>query len=96
MRRKALSAHPNASGLFTEPFRTKWVFDVEIIARYLCATAGSADSPAETIYELPLESWHDTANSKVKPWDFARALYDLALIYGRYRGRWRRSGRPRG
>jgi glycosyltransferase involved in cell wall biosynthesis len=72
--------------LFAEPFRTKWVFDVEILARYLCATAESGLSPEETIYELPLETWRDPGRSKVMPWHFAGALWDLGLIYARYPG----------
>jgi len=69
--------------LFAEPFLSRWVFDVEILARYL-AQVGSPRVAAQGIYEYPLHSWEDIAGSKVKPRDFFIALYDLGRIYNKY------------
>jgi hypothetical protein len=38
----------------------------------------------DLVYEFPLHEWHDVAGSKVKPWDFVRAFFGLALIYWHY------------
>jgi glycosyltransferase involved in cell wall biosynthesis len=74
--------------LFAEPFLSSWVFDVEVLARLveLRATEGG-DRVEDSLYELPLRSWHDVPGSKVRPRDFARALRDLARIHRRYRPR---------
>lgn len=59
---------------FHDPFTTKWVFDVQLLKRYLHrASAGS-------IVELPLHEWRDVAGSKVKPQDFFVAFFDLLRI----------------
>lgn len=70
-------------GLTAEPFRTKWVFDVEILARYIRGI-GSPESAAQRIYEFPLLYWDDVAGSKVKPTDFFKALRDVIFIYWKH------------
>jgi glycosyltransferase involved in cell wall biosynthesis len=65
--------------LFAEPFGSRWVFDVELLARYL--TQGGEPS---AIRELPLARWTDVAGSKVKPYDFARGLVELLRIKRKY------------
>jgi dolichyl-phosphate beta-glucosyltransferase len=66
--------------LFGSPFGSRWIFDVEILARYL---AGSGTKSG--IYELPLRRWTDVGESRVKPLDFMRASGEMASIYQRYR-----------
>ncbi len=70
--------------VFAEPFLTRWVFDVEILARFLAMDPHGRDHVASSIYEYPLKHWVDVRGSKVKPTDFARALGDLATIKRRY------------
>jgi dolichyl-phosphate beta-glucosyltransferase len=67
-------------GLFETPFGSRWIFDVEIFARYLSGP-GSRDA----LYELPLERWTDVGDSKVKSSDFVRAIAEMASIYRTYR-----------
>jgi dolichyl-phosphate beta-glucosyltransferase len=71
--------------LFAEPFLSRWIFDVEIIAR-LVRQRGREDA-ARAIYELPIMVWHDVKGSKVRSTDFFRALKDLARIHRAYRKR---------
>jgi len=66
----------------TQPFITRWIFDVEILARLIAATSSKAVE-ART-YEYPLESWHDVSGSKVRPKDFLRAGIDILRLKRRY------------
>jgi dolichyl-phosphate beta-glucosyltransferase len=71
--------------LFREPFLTRWVFDVEIIARLIRARRGSNQPPVEAvIYEYPLDTWVDVPGSKVRGLDFVRALGGALRIYRHY------------
>ena len=66
---------------FAAPFRTTWIFDVEILSRYIVAT-GTAQSKAR-ICELPLHTWRAVPGSKLTVWHAVRAVWDLALILRR-------------
>ncbi len=66
--------------IFERPFLSRWIFDVEIIARYI-SLMKSHEEAARRIYEFPLESWADVKGSKLEPRDFAWAAYDLFRIY---------------
>ena len=80
---KIFRVGPRTRGLTAERFRTKWVFDVEMLARYI-REVGSPESAAQHIYEFPLPRWEDVAGSKVKPTDFFTALKDVILIYWKH------------
>jgi dolichyl-phosphate beta-glucosyltransferase len=69
--------------LFAKPFLSRWIFDVEIIARLV--RQRGRDAAARAIYELPIMRWHDVKGSKVKSTDFGRALLDLWKIHRAYR-----------
>lgn len=68
--------------IFREPFLSRWIFDVEIIARFV--RQRGRDAAASAIYELPIKTWHDVKGSKVKSTDFLRALRDLWKIHRAY------------
>jgi glycosyltransferase involved in cell wall biosynthesis len=69
--------------LFATPFLSRWIFDVEIIARLV--RQRGRDAAARAIYELPIQVWHDVKGSKVRSTDFLRALKDLSRIRRAYR-----------
>lgn len=69
--------------IFAEPFLSRWIFDVEIIARLV--RQRGRDAAARAIYELPIKVWHDVKGSKVRGTDFLRALNDLWKIHRAYR-----------
>lgn len=70
---------------FAEPFLSRWIFDVEIIARFVKRCG--RDAAARAIYELPIYQWRDVGGSKVKSRDFIRALRDLWKIHRAYNSR---------
>ncbi len=88
---KVLRVTPATATLFDEPFRSPWIFDVELIARYLRLPVAAGERPRrDRIYELVLPAWHDKPGSKLRWHDFARAAVDLGYIW-----RERVSRRPR-
>jgi len=71
--------------IFARPFLSRWIFDVEIIARFV--QQRGRDAAANAIYELPIKTWYDVKGSKVKSTDFVRALRDLWKIHRAYNRR---------
>jgi glycosyltransferase involved in cell wall biosynthesis len=68
--------------LFEEKFITRWLFDVEILARYL--QRNNRDTAKMNIYEFPLFAWEDKHGSQVKTKDFVKAPMELWKIRRRY------------
>jgi hypothetical protein len=69
-----------------DPFLTKWVFDVELLARYRCRLHASGQTDFEDrLFEVPLMSWRDVPGSKVRAWDFFGAFLELLRIARAYR-----------
>ena len=70
---------------FEHPFLSRWVFDVEILARlragWNCATQGTFRG---TIIEHPLMVWTDVRGSKIRPADFPGVTIDLVRMTLRY------------
>jgi glycosyltransferase involved in cell wall biosynthesis len=81
---KLFRCTPQIHTVFAKPFLSRWIFDIEIIARYISAMK-SPNEAARHIYEFPLKSWVDVKGSKLGPHDFARAAYDLFRIGLKYR-----------
>ena len=74
-------------GYFEEPFLTRWLFDVEILARATQTDRLRADMiDKDRIYEYPLEEWCDVGGSKLRITDFLLALFELVRIRRRYSG----------
>lgn len=79
---KVLRVNAATATLFDAPFRSPWIFDVELIARYLRLSVGPGE-PArrDRLYELVLPAWHDRPGSKLRWYDFARATVELGYIW---------------
>jgi putative flippase GtrA len=76
---KLLRVNPRTKSLFEKPFLSRWIFDVEILARYLTAQ-GTVDG----LYEYDVPSWEDVAGSQVRSKDFVRAGGEMMKIFRRY------------
>jgi dolichyl-phosphate beta-glucosyltransferase len=82
---KLCRVSPEIRSLFESPFRSNWVFDVELIARFIRARRiAGGPPPEEALYEKPLDEWRDVRGSKVKPQDCIIALFELGVIYWTY------------
>lgn len=79
---KVFRVRPNTRVLFERPFLSRWVFDVEIVARYLRQVGRAAAMAA--IYEFPLHCWVDIGGSKLKAMDFLVAFRDVLRIRRAY------------
>lgn len=72
--------------IVSERFLTSWVFDVEMIARYMCLSDEAKLPPAErAIMEFPLMRWVDVAGSKVKLKDVGLMAVGLLQIFSTYK-----------
>ena len=68
---------------FSEVFSSRWLFDVEIFLRLI--NFYGKDKFIEISKEVPLKSWVDTEDSRVKFIDAPRIILDLFIIKKRYK-----------
>lgn len=73
---KALRAGAAADAATATPFLSRWLFDVELLARL--RQVGAA------MHEVPLPIWKDPGGSSVRFGDFLRAPLELWRIHRRY------------
>ena len=70
---------------FAPPFVSRWLFDVELLARYRQAVQKKLLPPLpECVYELPLTEWRDVGQSHLGLRDAPRILASLARIWWTY------------
>ncbi|HYZ83522.1 MAG TPA: glycosyltransferase [Bryobacteraceae bacterium] len=82
---KIFRVTPQLESVLAKPFRSRWIFDVEMIARFLQLEKVNGPRLRDGMYEFPLHRWVDVAGSKVKPKDFLRATLELFDIWRTYR-----------
>lgn len=68
--------------LFSEAFVSKWLFDVEILARYRNAFGQKA--VLKEVLEFPLNRWVEKGASKLKFIDMVRVPWNFLLIHRKY------------
>ena len=68
--------------LFVENFISKWLFDVELFYRMLLHFG--KEKALDKMYEIPLKSWVEKGDSKVKLTYFFTLWYDLYKISNHY------------
>lgn len=86
---KAFRTSPALREAIAVPFRSTWVFDVELIGRLLGGTQTVAPVPLAAFEEMPLREWRDVSGSRLRLRDMAKAFVDLVVVgssLGRSRG----------
>jgi dolichyl-phosphate beta-glucosyltransferase len=82
---KLFRVSSSINALFQQPFHSRWIFDVEIIARLIQGRRGTELRQAEhVIYEYPLVEWRDIPGSKIGYSDFVRAGWEVFRIRNHY------------
>ncbi|HCT56683.1 MAG TPA: family 2 glycosyl transferase [Gemmatimonas aurantiaca] len=77
--------------VLAEPFRSRWIFDVELLTRAQGVLAFTKQTTLEqAVYEQPLGHWEHRAGSKVRSADFVNALREL-LVIRNARAHWHRA-----
>ena len=77
---KLFRVTPRLAQVLQRPFLSRWIFDVEPIARFLQLHAGD-EQVSGLIYGFPLHCWKDIPGSKLRPRDF----YDIPHIWSEFR-----------
>ena len=72
----------HVSELFGEAFVTRWIFDVEILARIMLS--GRGRSPGRPALEIPLTVWEEKRGSKIKVTDLLKVPVEICKIYKKY------------
>ena len=68
--------------LFGEPFTSRWIFDVEVLARL--RNLIGVETVRTAAVEMPLQTWHGVSGSKLRLTAMLRAPLELLSIAKRY------------
>ncbi|HTM03410.1 MAG TPA: glycosyltransferase [Vicinamibacterales bacterium] len=77
---KLFRATTATTALFETPFRLRWCFDVELIARF---TTLPADYPYRDFVEIPVSQWVDRRGSKMtirQAWRIVAEIWRLSAV----------------
>lgn len=74
----------NLAELWNEPFASRWLFDVELLARLMRCHPDIDFHFHRLVLEVPLDRWTDIPGSKVTARDFFPAVRDLWNIRATY------------
>lgn len=77
---KVFRVTPAVREAISVPFRSSWVFDVELIGRLLRGTGVVEPVPIAAFEEMPLREWRDVSGSRLAFVDMLRALVDLLML----------------
>ncbi len=72
-----------AAEIFSLPFISSWLFDIELLARII--ECRGREEARRIIYEHPLSEWKDVGQSKISPSYLPRIPYELYRIHRAYR-----------
>jgi dolichyl-phosphate beta-glucosyltransferase len=76
---KLFRANERMRQAFAKPFRSRWLVDLEMLARYV--TLAGREAAESAIVEVPLKSWSDVPGSKLQLESALHAFIDLAAIW---------------
>ncbi len=72
---------PALPAVLERRFLSRWIFDVEILARWRQLQECGAAELRSCLYETPLDAWTEIAGSRLKATDFLKAPLELWNIY---------------
>lgn len=75
---KLFIANQELKSCFEQSFVSRWLFDIEIMLRLSRRLGGSA---GYRMVEVPLHTWREIGDSRIKPVDVVVAAVDLFRIY---------------
>jgi hypothetical protein len=78
---KLFRRNSEAHAVFAQPFFTRWVFDVELLARLLEQHRRRGKDRLFPVCELPLHEWYDVGGSKLSFASSMRGFVDLVRIW---------------
>jgi dolichyl-phosphate beta-glucosyltransferase len=81
---KLFRVTPVLAQVLRPPFRSRWIFDVELMARFLQSYSAQGRNVNGLFHEFPLHCWRDVAGSKVRGRDFVKAAKELLAIRNQY------------
>ena len=82
---KAFRVSPALREAVGTPFRSSWVFDVELIGRLLRGSTTAEAVPLAAFEEMPLREWRDVSGSRLGVVGMGRALVDLFVVGAKFR-----------
>ena len=82
---KLFRATPALAAALASPFRTRWIFDVELLARLRTGGPGAPPLDEDAIEEVPLRAWRDVGGSKLRPGAMLLAGVQLLALAVRMR-----------
>ena len=78
---KAFCASSLLAAALDEPFHARWAFDVELIGRLLAGAPGIPGLQPADLLEMPLRTWTDVPDSKLRFVQFPRLGIELVRIH---------------
>ena len=83
---KLFRVAPAFRAALAAPFRSRWAFDVELLARMDLASRSAGGPPVgDLLVELPLQEWLHVGGSKLKPTAMVQATLELLAMRGNAR-----------
>lgn len=77
---KFFSVTPLLKEVLSEPFSSRWFFDVELIGRLMIGGKNLQPLTIDDFVEVPLKKWTDVGGSKIKPLDVVKVPAELMKI----------------
>jgi len=77
---KVWRATPTLRRALDDPFRSRWAFDVELLARLIRPRDQQPGVAADALLEVPLESWRDIGGSGIDAQGAASAFVELVRV----------------
>ncbi len=72
---------PSLRQVFGKPFKVKWTFDVEMLARFPIVMGVSPSEISSRWVEHPLDEWVDVKGSNIKGKDFIKGGIEIGILY---------------